>query len=379
MSSEPSPLWRRSLGRLINEANSVHQLFSSQTYPDWIRSGKLKPDEIPVFYYHTLSARRLEQELRYLKRNSYSTVTADEYYKCMTQRKSHHERLVMLTFDDGLVGLFQTVFPLLKQFNMKAVSYIVPEWIGKPGMLSWEQISAMHATGIVDFQSHSMSHKAIYIKPRIEDFFPGVFYTDARYLFPLNLMDSDIPDFFQGMPLYTATSRLSDQRRFLPDGQAERFCLGLVQQHHQKRRVWNGAWKASLLRELKRADLQDGEMGRFESAEEQLTAISAEIKNSRSALEHVLTGKQVKHFAYPWHIGGCLSAEVLRAAGFSTCAGGLSDPPGVRAMVPQLLPVRRVNLDFLRCLPGTGRLSPARVWAAKIARRLVHSSGGTSY
>jgi hypothetical protein len=379
MTSGQSLSWRSPFRRLVNEANSVQKLLSSHIYPDWIRSRQLTPGEIPVFYYHKLSARRFERELHYLKRNSYATLTADEYYECITQRKRYGQRLVMLTFDDGLVGVFQTIFPLLKRFNMKAVAYIVPDWIGKPGMLSWGQVSAMHETGLVDIQSHSMSHKAIYIKPHIEDFFPGVFYTEIKYLHPLSLMDSGIPDFFEGMPIYTATSRLSDHPRFFPDGQAERFCRASVQRHRTQGRGWSRRWKSSLLREISRARLQDSDMGRYESAEEQMAALRAEIDDSRSAIENVLIGKQVKHFAYPWHIGGLLSAEVLRTAGFSTCAGGLSDPPGVRAMMPQLLPVRRVNLDFLRCLPGTGRSSSTRIWATKIARRLVRSNGGTSY
>jgi hypothetical protein len=372
-------VWRSSLRRLGEQANSVQKLLSGQIYPAWIRGGHLQPGEIPVFYYHNLSTSRLTQDLRYLKQNGYATVTADEYYECSTQCRDHQQRLVMLTFDDGLAGLFDTIFPLLKQFNMKAVAYIVPDWVGTPGIVSWEQVVTMHRSGLIDFQSHSMSHRAIYIKPHIEDFFPGVFYSKSQYLLPLDLRHAGIPDFFEGMPIYTASSRLSDHPRFLPDGEVERFCLASVTRHDRQRHVWTRNWKSSLLRKIKRVGLLDRKPGRYESAEEQRAAIQAEIDNSRSAIESVLVGKKVRHFAYPWHIGGCLSAEALRHASFYTCAGGLGDPPGVRAMAPQLLPVRRVNLDFLRCLPGIGRFSLPRVWATKIARRIVHSRGGQFY
>jgi len=352
---------------------------SNKIYPDWIRGGRLRSGEIPVFYYHSISAKRFAQELHYLKRNDYETVTADEYYEYVTQHKKQHQRLVMLTFDDGLACLFDTIFPLLKQFDMKVVAYIVPDWVGKPGVVSWEQVTTMQRSGMVDFQSHSMSHRAIYIKSHIEDFFPGDFYSESHYLLPLNLTHMGIPDFFNGMPIYTATSRLSDYPRFLPNGQAERFCLTSVQRHNQQRQICTRNWKAALLRDIERVGLQDREAGRYESAEEQRAAIQAEIENSRSTIEHALVGKQVRHFAYPWHIGGFLSAEALRSAGFSTCAGGLSALPGVRAMASQLLPVQRVNLDFLRCLPGTSRASLLQIWARKITRRIVRSGGGISY
>src|SRR5215510_10704172 len=120
MTTARSLSWRSSLRHLVNEASSVQKLLSGHIYPDWIRGAPLKPGEIPVFYYHNLSAKRFEQELRYLKRNGYATVTADEYYECVTQERKHQQRLVMLTFDDGLAGLFDTIFPLLKQLNMKA-------------------------------------------------------------------------------------------------------------------------------------------------------------------------------------------------------------------------------------------------------------------
>jgi hypothetical protein len=379
MSSERSPLWRRSLGRLLAEAKSIEKIFFAHDYPAWIRSAHLNPGDIPVFYYHNISTKRLERELRYLQRNSYSTVTADEYYECMTQLKRQHQRLVMITFDDGLIGLFDTVFPLLRQFNMKAVVYIVPDWIEKPGFITWDYITTMHRSGLVDFQSHSMSHRAIYIKPHIEDFFPGEFYTKSYHLLPLNLVNVGIPDFYRGMPIYTATSRLSDQPRFFPDGEVERFCFQSIGQHNQSKRLWTHNWKSHLLRALKQSGLPDRATGHYESAAEQREAIQAEIYHSRSTIEDRLVGKQVRHFAYPWHIGGRLSAEVLRNGGFWTCAGGLSDPPGVKAMASQLLPVRRVNLDFLRCLPGTGRLSFPGVWTIKIARRIVRSGGGQFY
>ncbi len=68
-------------------------------------------------------------------------------------------RAVALGFDDGFKSCYTQVFPLLKQYNWPATLYIYPDWISGAGAsLSWDEIKEMQKSGLVDVQSHTMSH-----------------------------------------------------------------------------------------------------------------------------------------------------------------------------------------------------------------------------
>lgn len=65
-----------------------------------------------------------------------------------------------LTFDDGYSSDYEIVFPMLKDAGLKAVFFIVTNFIGSPGYLTWQQIKEMQKYGM-DFGSHSLSHKSL--------------------------------------------------------------------------------------------------------------------------------------------------------------------------------------------------------------------------
>jgi len=82
---------------------------------------------------------------------------------------------IVITFDDGAQNLYEIVFPLLKQYNSKAIVFIAPRFhepvkpellhILKP--LQWSHLQEMHSSGIFDFQSHTLEHRYI---PRWPEF-----------------------------------------------------------------------------------------------------------------------------------------------------------------------------------------------------------------
>lgn len=68
-----------------------------------------------------------EEQLKYLKKNNYKTLTLDEFYdyqqgKCKIPRKS-----VLITMDDGYKSNYDLAFPLLKKYNMQAVVFVIGE------------------------------------------------------------------------------------------------------------------------------------------------------------------------------------------------------------------------------------------------------------
>lgn len=169
--------------------------------PDFVLSPSPAPvpARVPVFCYHVVSKEGFEEDLRFLQENGYQTLDADAYLERLMDPGPSRDRAVVLTFDDGPRNLFETVFPLLESYRMKAVAFICPglhreesEYPLAPDQnreglpCSWEQIRAMHASGVVDFQSHTLEHRYV---PR---------WPEAA---PLSGSRADLVDGLRGRPL----------------------------------------------------------------------------------------------------------------------------------------------------------------------------------
>lgn len=66
---------------------------------------------------------------------------------------------ICLTFDDATVDFYHHIFPLLQQYELKALLAIPVDFIEKPLHCNWEQICEMERSGLVQIASHSYSHR----------------------------------------------------------------------------------------------------------------------------------------------------------------------------------------------------------------------------
>lgn len=162
---------------------------------------------IPVFTYHSVGSRdvpnsvtlaEFENHMKYLSYNGYQTLDADELYAHVVHGSSVPPKAVVLTFDDGRATLWSIVYPILKKYNLRAVSFIVPSMISEAGVrptiynndagrcvsptelfgvdlskmptVTWDEVRVMYESGLVDFQSHTFDHTLIYCSQEIGDF-----------------------------------------------------------------------------------------------------------------------------------------------------------------------------------------------------------------
>ena len=109
--------------------------------------------EEPYNSYTALFVRpsSFDKQLRMLTDAGYTFLFADEWE--MTDRPS-----VILTFDDGYEDNYTNMFPILKSYGAKATVFLITDLIGTSGYLSEDQIREMASSGLVSFQSHTMSH-----------------------------------------------------------------------------------------------------------------------------------------------------------------------------------------------------------------------------
>lgn len=141
-----------------------------------------RPIDLPVLMYHSINSKEskageyvitpaaLREDLEWLTKNGFHTVVVQDLIDYVEQGVPLPEKPVMLTFDDGYYNNYLNAFPLLQEFQMKAVISIIISETDKYSQLdenrenyshlTWDQIGEMMESGLIEFQSHSYSlHK----------------------------------------------------------------------------------------------------------------------------------------------------------------------------------------------------------------------------
>ncbi|MCM3690425.1 endo-1,4-beta-xylanase [Neobacillus niacini] len=125
--------------------------------------------DIPVLLYHRVvgnpsnqwtdtSIVQFEQTMKYLNDNGYHTLSAEQYVSIMEGKETAPENPILLTFDDGTPDFITNALPVLKQYNMNAVLFVVSDWIGKGYSMSEEQLESMADESSVSLQNHTKTH-----------------------------------------------------------------------------------------------------------------------------------------------------------------------------------------------------------------------------
>ncbi len=349
----------------LNELLQFLKEFISGKYPDYILKNRITT-EVPVFTYHSITSWQFENHLLFLMKNEYQTLNADELRVGIDNPTTGDKNSIAITFDDGLREIYDTVFPLLKKYSFKIIAFILPHWVGKPGMLTWPQIKEMHESGYVDFQSHSMSHPAIFISPKLIDFYHPMLTHKKAWSIPVVSGENHPPEW--GTPLFESGSRFCDKKRFLPNEKLVISCINHVRENGGENFFTKKGWRRELVSITKS---ENTIQGRFEMEREQTSQIFKELHDSKLIIEAQLS-KTVSHFAFPWNQLGILASGLLAKAGYTTAFIGLS---GDNVSLP-IRTVRRVSGIFLKCLPGTGRQSFFKTLLRQLTLRIKH---GTPY
>lgn len=131
---------------------------------------------IPILMYHhvggenietnkiTITNKRFEEDIRYLKDNGYTAISFKELVDCVNNNgTSLPEKPIIVTFDDGLDDNYKYAYPILKKNHMKATIFAIGSRIGiknynndpRYSYFTWEEAKEMYESGIIEIQPHS--------------------------------------------------------------------------------------------------------------------------------------------------------------------------------------------------------------------------------
>ena len=124
---------------------------------------------VPVLNYHqveekngnplTLWPDQFEAQMAYLADEGYTTITIDEMMDALENGTPLPEKPVIITFDDGYADNYEYAYPILKKYGFKATIFLIYDFTNTyPNYLTWEQIDEMKDSGLIHFESHTMTH-----------------------------------------------------------------------------------------------------------------------------------------------------------------------------------------------------------------------------
>ncbi len=130
---------------------------------------------VPILMYHYISANprapddplrtrlsvppaQFAQQLAYLHRAGYTTITLDDLVDALHLRTTLPSKPVILTFDDGYQDFYTSAYPFLRRYGYKATIYIITRKVGTPGYLTWSELRILAASPLITIAAHTRTH-----------------------------------------------------------------------------------------------------------------------------------------------------------------------------------------------------------------------------
>lgn len=107
----------------------------------------------------TVTTPVLDAQLQWLIGNDYKIerlrTIVDGLRNSPSTLSSH---TLAITVDDGDISVYTEMFPLLKRYQVPVTLFVYPSAISTTGFVTWDQLREMVESGLVDVESHSLSH-----------------------------------------------------------------------------------------------------------------------------------------------------------------------------------------------------------------------------
>ena len=120
------------------------------------------PDSDPDNFNYINTPQSFEENIKTFLENGYTIISMKELALADNGKMELPSKPIVITFDDGYYSNYEYIYPILKQYNVKASIFIVTDKIGQEiddiKYLGWEECLEMQNSGIVEIGSHSKKH-----------------------------------------------------------------------------------------------------------------------------------------------------------------------------------------------------------------------------
>jgi len=129
--------------------------------------------EVPILVYHhirqftpvgsraerrlTVTVEIFDLQMKYIQENGYHIINFAALIDHLKEANALPAKPVIISFDDGWEDQFVYALPILEKYNHTATFFVVTNFVGASGFLSWPQLRRMLAEGM-KIGSHSRSH-----------------------------------------------------------------------------------------------------------------------------------------------------------------------------------------------------------------------------
>jgi peptidoglycan/xylan/chitin deacetylase (PgdA/CDA1 family) len=296
---------------------------------------------VPVLMFHSVGLENEKWEFSHISEPLYlfqkklecfvkarfNTIFWNDLFGYMIGEKDLPNNSIMLTFDDGYLDNWVFVFPFLRRYGLKATIFVNPEFVDpsqeprpnledvwaercdytalqSAGFLSWVEMRAMEASGLVDIQSHSLTHTWYYSGPKIIDFhypqetspYPWLFWNKKPQRKAFYITENQQEFVPYGHPVFEHEKALV-VRRYFPD---EKHVLQIIDYASSMGKDFyrNKGWKEKLAKYSKDITKSNKFEGHYETPNERCERIRKELSESKTLIQKKLN-KQVNFICWP--------------------------------------------------------------------------------
>ena len=263
-------------------------------------------------FHLTCPYRVFESQLKWMKNKNFHTISLKQLYDYMNEGINIPKNSVVLTFDDGYLDNWVFAYPLLKKYGFMGTIYVNPEFVDirnicrktlqdiwdkeiemdqleTIGFLSWPEMREMVKEGVMDIQSHAMTHNVYFKNNTIVDFrHPGDSYIWMTWNNNPNkkpYLQADNPELISyGEPIYEYGPAL-EVNRYFPDENLSKYLITYVKEIGVKNFFLYPDWKKRLLEITESYKKENILNDKFETEEEYLKRIRYELKESKEIIE----------------------------------------------------------------------------------------------
>lgn len=106
----------------------------------------------------TVTPDSFRKHLQYLKDGNYNIITPEDLKNFFEGKNTLPSKAVMITIDDGYKDNFEVMYPILKEFGIKATVFTATGLLENTGYMNWDDLDQMK--DFVYFGNHTWSHQS---------------------------------------------------------------------------------------------------------------------------------------------------------------------------------------------------------------------------